>query len=126
VAGREIGENMKEIITFEPPETVVVILQGKLDPDEIEKMFDKWETFKTPNNEYKVLADLSELQDMPPKVREILSKRGRKLHVAKVALFGASTKLRIMAGLIVKMVPTIDASTFVKTEDEARAWLGGE
>jgi hypothetical protein len=114
---------MKEIITFEPPETVKVVLQGKLDPDEIEELFDKWESFKSPNNKFKVLANFEKLEEMPPKVREILSKRGKKFHCSMVAFYGASTKLRIMAGLIVKMIPNIDTSSFFKTEEDARAWL---
>jgi hypothetical protein len=117
---------MKEIITFEPPETVVVILQGKLSPDEIEEMFNKWESFKTPNNKFKILADCRKLEEMPPKVREILSRRGKNFHCSKVSFFGASTKIRIMAGLIVKVIPNIDASKFAKTEEEARAWLAEE
>lgn len=115
---------MKEIITFEPPETVVVILRGKVDPDELKKAFEELATFQKPEDKFKLLVDCSELKEIPPKVRGIMREEARKLHMSKMAVCGASTKIRIMAGLILKMIPNVDASTFVKTEEEARAWLG--
>jgi hypothetical protein len=114
---------MKEIIAFEPPETVLICFRNILKADEIEKMFDTWSTYKTPDNKYKLLVDVGELEDIPPKVRGIMRERGRNFHISKLAAFGASTKIRIMAGLIIKMIPNIGSSTFVKTEEEARTWL---
>lgn len=114
---------MKEIIAFEEPETVVLTLQGKLDHEELEGMFEKWNKKYGPDKKVKVLVDLSKLEEIPPKAREVLRKGGLRFPISRLASFGASTKIKIMAGLIVKMVPSVDSSTFVKTEEEARAWL---
>jgi hypothetical protein len=114
---------MKEIIAFEPPDIVVLTLRGKLVAEEMEDMFEKWGNQYGPSKKVKVLIDVSKLEDIPPKAREALRKGGLQYPMSKVAAFGASTKIRIMAGLILKMVPNVDSSTFVKTEEEARAWL---
>ncbi|MBN2378577.1 STAS/SEC14 domain-containing protein [candidate division WOR-3 bacterium] len=113
---------MKEIITFEPPDTVVVTFRGQVDPVEIEGLFKKWETFKSPDNNYKLLVDLPDLEDIPPKSREILREGGRKFHMKKIAVIGASRKIHILAGLISKMVPNIDALKCVKNRTQARPW----
>lgn len=117
---------MKDLITFEPPDRVVVTFRGQIESDEIDGLFDTWSTYETVDNKYKLLVDCNELEEISPKVREIMRKRTRDFHLTKMAAFGASTKIRILAGLIVKMIPNIDASKFVKTEEEARAWLAEE
>jgi len=114
---------MKEMITFEPPDTVVLVLRGQLVAEEIDDMFEKWGNQYGPDKKVKILVDCSELAEIPPKAREALRKGGLKYPMSRLATFGASTKIRIMAGLIVKMVPNVDTSIFVKTEEEARAWM---
>ncbi|MBD3286647.1 hypothetical protein GF338_09960 [candidate division WOR-3 bacterium] len=114
---------MKEMILKESADTVKINFWGKLDPAEIEKMFEKWATFFPPGEKCKVIIDASELEDIPPKSRETLRKGGSKFLMSKLAVFGASTKIRIMGNLIIKMLPNVDDSLFVKTEDEARDWL---
>jgi hypothetical protein len=114
---------MRETITFEPPETMVITLRGTLEADEMIRMFDKWTTLVDPSKKVKVLVDFSELKDIPPKAREVLKVGGRKFLMSKVSSFGATTKLRVLAGLVLKMVPQVDKSAFFETEAEARAWL---
>jgi hypothetical protein len=117
---------MKKIITFEPPETVVVVARGKLDPNELKKAFEEWATYKKPEDKFRLLVDCSELEELSPAVREIMREEARKFKMSKMAVYGASTKIRIMAGLIVKMVPNIEKSKFFETEAEARVWLEGK
>ncbi|MBN2378571.1 STAS/SEC14 domain-containing protein [candidate division WOR-3 bacterium] len=114
---------MKEIITFEEPDIVVLTLRGKLVAEEMEDMFERWGERYGQKKKVRVLVDCSELEEIPPKAREVLRKGGLKYPISRLSTFGASTKIRIMAGLIVKMVPTVDDSIFVKTEEEARVWL---
>jgi hypothetical protein len=114
---------MKETITFEPPDIVVMTLQGTLDPDETAAAFEKWAKHYGTEKKVKVLVDFSTLEDIPPKTREVLKEGGRKFQISKVSSFGASAKMRVMAGLVLKMVPQVDKSAFFKTEAEARAWL---
>jgi hypothetical protein len=102
---------------------VVLALKGKLVAEEMEDMFEKWGNQYGPDKKVKVLIDVSELEDIPPKAREALRKGGLLYPMSKVAAFGASTKRRIMAGLILKMIPNVDTSKFMETEEEARAWL---
>ncbi|MBN2378569.1 STAS/SEC14 domain-containing protein [candidate division WOR-3 bacterium] len=117
---------MKEIILFEPPEILVVTLEGVLKAEEVRKMFQKWATFVDPSKRVKVLVDFTTLKEIPPDTREALKEGGRKFQMSKVASFGASTKLRVLAGLVLKMIPQVDKSAFFKTEAEARAWLAEE
>jgi hypothetical protein len=117
---------MREIITFEPPETIVLTFQGILDPDETVGMFEKWVQLVGQEKKVKVLIDLSKTKEIPPKAREVLRKRGGQFPVSKLAFFGASAKIRILAGIIIKIVSNVDKSIFVKTEEEARAWLAEE
>lgn len=117
---------MKEIITFEPPDIVVLSLRGELVAEEVDDMFEKWGSHYGSEKKTRVLVDVSELEEIPPKARESLRKGGLKYTMSKVAAFGASTKIRVMAGLILKMVPNVDSSVFVKTEEEAREWLAKE
>jgi hypothetical protein len=117
---------VKEIITFEPPDTVAITFRGKLAPEEVEDIVKKWATYIKPGSKSKVIIDASELDDIPPVTRETLRKEGSKFLMSKLAIFGAATKMRIMGGLIIKMLPNVDKSTFVKTEAEARAWLEEE
>jgi hypothetical protein len=114
---------MKEIIAFEPPETLVVTLEGVLGAEEITRMFEKWATFIDPSRKAKVLVDFTTLKEIPPKTREALKEGGRKFQMSKVSSFGASPKLRVMAGLVLKMIPQVEKSAFFKTEAEAREWL---
>ncbi len=117
---------MKEIIIFEPPDTVVLLLSGNLPADDVKNMFVKWAEYVKPGEKSKVLIDASTLEDIPPKTREVLREGANNFPMSKLAIFGATTKMRIMGGLIIKMVPGVDKSTFVKTEEEARAWLQKE
>ena len=117
---------MKEIIKFEPPDTMVLLFTGKLPADDVRNMFVKWADYVKPGEKSKVLIDASTLEDIPPKTREALREGANKFPMSKLAVFGATTKMRIMGGLIIKMVPGVDQSTFVKTEEEARAWLRKE
>lgn len=114
---------MKEIVTFEPPETIVLNLKGELSPEIIEELFRQWAQIKPLDERVKVLVDQSELTEIPPKAREALRTGGANLNVSKLAIFGASTKLRIMGGLIVKMIPQVGKSKYVDTEEQARVWL---
>lgn len=114
---------MKEMISFEPPETILITFRGTLDAGEVEKMFEKWDNYIKPGEKQKVLLSADELDELPPKAREALRKGASRFQMSKLAIYGASTKMRIMGGLIIKMLPNVDASTFMETEEEARAWL---
>ncbi|NLI97733.1 STAS/SEC14 domain-containing protein [bacterium] len=114
---------MKEIITFEPPDTLVIYLRVKPPAEDIKDMFVKWAEYIKPEQKCKVMVDASTLEDLLPKTREALRDGGAKFRISRLAVFGASTKMRVMGGLIIKMLPFVDHSTFVKTEEEAREWL---
>lgn len=117
---------MKEIIRFEPPETMVVTFAGKLDPDDVKAMFEKWSEYviKEGIEKSKILMDLSGLENIPPKSREIFRLEGSKYPISKMSIYGASTKIRMLGSLLMKLQSnTIDKSKFFNTEQEARDWL---
>ena len=72
------------------------------------------------------MVDASELIEVGPKTREALRKGGGKFLMSKVVILGASAKIRILAGLILKMLPNVDKSAYFKTASEARTWLAEE
>jgi hypothetical protein len=117
---------MNEIIIFEPPDTMAITFRGIPEAEDVDRMFEKWASYIKPGEKHKVILNANELEDLPPKTREALRREGLKFRISRMAVFGASTKMRIMGGLIIKMLPNVDKSTFVKTEEEARAWLADE
>jgi hypothetical protein len=117
---------MSEIIKYEPPDTVIIYLRKTPPSEDIRDMFVKWAEYIKPDQKCNVMVDASTLEDLTPKTREALREGGGKFRISRLAVFGASTKMRIMGGLIIKMLPIVDHSTFVKTEEEARAWLKQE
>ncbi|MBN2378574.1 hypothetical protein JXM67_02070 [candidate division WOR-3 bacterium] len=119
---------MKEIISFEPPETMVVNFKGNLDPADVGEMFKRWSEYvkKAGIKKSKILMDLSGLENIPPKSREIFRLEGSRYPISKMSIFGASTKIRIMGGLLLKLSSSVDESKFFDTEEDARVWLREE
>ncbi len=111
------------MILFEPPDKVFLNLEGDLVPEQVEDLIAKLSNFVRPGDKIKVAIDVKYLTDVPPESRETLRVMGSKFVMSKLAIIGASTKLRILGGFILKMLPGIDESRFVKTEPEARTWL---
>lgn len=114
---------MKEMILFEPPDTVFLTFEGNLTPELIEDVIGKLNTYVRPGEKIRVAINVKNLADVPPESRETLRAMGSKFVMSKLAIIGASTKLRILGGFILKMLPGINDSRFVKTEPEARTWL---
>lgn len=112
-------------IDFAPPKTLIVKIQGAFNPEMVTAYFNRLVELKDSADIDKPNAvfDLSELGEIPPQTREILRKRGAKYPMGHVALVGASTKIRIMSGLILKMIPTVEHSKFFDTKEEAISWM---
>lgn len=114
---------MKQEMTFEPPNLLIMRLKGKWTKEELLEMNDTALNLVGEKREIIYLADLAELTEVPPETREALIKYRLPFTYLKMALFGASTKLKVLGGLILKMLPTVKKSKFFDTEQEARAWL---
>ncbi len=99
-------------------------LSGVLDADRVRDMYKELDDkFCGGTTKVKIIMDISQLQKVPPKIREIFRTTAGNLPVAKLAIVGASMKLRIMAGLILKMLSNVDSSIFTATKEEAMVWL---
>lgn len=117
--------DIKKLVTLEPPNTIVLRLKGALTEDQAEDLLKRIVELAEGLDEVHHLVDLTNMDDIPPKSRKIAA---RKLPVnyGKLALFGASTRIRVLGGLILKMMPQIRSGKFFETEEEARAWLAEE
>jgi hypothetical protein len=114
---------LKEIITFEQPDKVYLTFEGILPPEAVEGLIDKWNAFIKPGQKSRVMIDASNLEDVPPESREALRAFGSKFPMTKLAVVGASTKIRILGGLIIKLLPGIEESRFLNSKEEALTWL---
>ena len=115
---------MKEIIALETPDTIVIRLKGEWLPEEASKVFDELDRLIQSIDKMKALIDVRHLGNILPKTREIVAKRLRQHRIDKVALLGASARVRMLGLLMLKMIPQIKKAKFFDTEEEARAWLG--
>lgn len=116
---------MIEIVNFEPPNLTTIAFRGKVGMEDIEIMREKWDAQSNQivaDQKFKVLVDLRELEDIPPEARKTF-RISSDLPIVKLAGFGASTKVKIMAELIIRMIPDLEKAVYVETEEEARGWL---
>lgn len=115
-------------VELEKPNIVFVRLNGSLEEADVDEMYDKMEESVEKVGTINLLADMSKLAGIPPKTREKIKNRGREFTDFKdIALFGAKPAVRVLGGLLLKMLPIGKGETkFFKTEQEARAWLAEE
>ncbi|MBN2378578.1 hypothetical protein JXM67_02090 [candidate division WOR-3 bacterium] len=114
---------MKHEMAFEPPNLLIMRVRGVWNADEVLKMNEQAFELVGGLREVKFLADVSELTEVTPKARETLVKERMPFTYLKMAFFGASSKLKVLGGLILKMLPTVKKSKFFETEEDARVWL---
>jgi hypothetical protein len=107
---------MKQTVSFEKPNTLVLKLRGELLPDEAVELNKKVDQLLGGVGVVKVLIDVREFNN----IQEFSS----KLSVSKMAMIGASARVRMLGLLMLKMIPYVKKAKYFKTEEEARAWLG--
>jgi hypothetical protein len=117
---------MKELVTFEPPYTVVLKLRGEPTSEEIKELLEQTHPIAKGKDKLCLLADLTDLKNLPPKTREAIASGGPFPTYDKLAVVGASARIRMLSALILKLLPVIKKSRFFHTEEEARAWLAKE
>jgi hypothetical protein len=114
---------MKELVTLESPNTLMIKLTGDLAESDVQTIHEKMHQLSEGLDKVYLLVDLSGLKNIPPKAREAIGKVPRERTYDKLAVFGASARVRVLGTLILKLLPVIKKSRFFKTEAEARAWL---
>lgn len=114
---------MKQEMAFEQPNLLIMRVRGVWEADEVLKLNEQAFELVGDLRVVNFLADLSELTEVTPKARETLVKERMPFTYLKMALFGATTRLKVLGGLILKMLPTVKKSKFFGSEEEARAWL---
>jgi hypothetical protein len=117
---------MKEIITLEPPDTIMMKLSGELTENQAKEIHERMAKITGGLENVKLLIDLKEVKNIPPQAREAFRRLPRTISYEKLAVFGASARLRVLGGLILKMIPQVKKSRFFHTEEKARAWLAEE
>jgi hypothetical protein len=116
---------MKELVTFEPSNTIVVRFPVEASPTQIDEMSSRVRQLSEGLDKIRLLADLSKIKNIPPKTREVMTKSVIP-SCEKLAAFGAGSRIRVLGMLILKMLPQVKKSKFFQTEAEARAWLAEE
>ena len=114
---------MKELVTFEAPHTIVLKLRGEPTPEEIKGLLEQTHPLAEGKDKLYLLADLTDLKNLPPKTREALASGGPYPTYDKLAVVGANARIRMLSALILKLLPVIKKSRFFHTEAQARAWL---
>jgi hypothetical protein len=114
---------MKQEMSFEKPDLLIMRVRGKWTRDEVLEMNELAMKLVGDIRKINYLADVSELTEVPPETREALIKHRLPLTYHKMALFGASKRLKVLGGLILKMLPTVKKSKFFDSEELARTWL---
>lgn len=116
---------MNSTISLEKPETIVIALKGKLEPADMEYIFQNVnEYIKAGLEKAKVLMNNSELENIPPKTRKIIKEQGSKFSGwKKLAIYGARPAVKVLGNLIVRLMPQSGPIKFFDTEAQARAWL---
>jgi hypothetical protein len=117
---------MRQEVVFEPPDTVLIRLKGEWLPEEASRVYDELDRLIQSNDKMKALIDVRDLANILPKAREIAAKRSRQYRIDKVAVLGASARVRMLGSLMLKIIPQIKRSKFFDTEAQARAWLTKE
>ena len=117
---------MKELVTFEAPHTIVLKLRGEPTSEEIKGLLEQTHPIAEGKDKLYLLADLADLKNLPPKTRETIASGGPFPTYDKLAVVGASARIRMLSALILKLLPVIKKSRFFNTEEEARAWLAKE
>ena len=117
---------MKQEMTFEQPNLLIMRVRGKWTREEVLEMNDLAMRLVGDLREINYLADVSKLTEVPPDAREALIKHRMPFTYLKMAFFGANSRLKVLGGLVLKMLPTVKKSKFFETEEEARAWIALE
>lgn len=117
---------MKQTVSFEKPNTLMLKLKGEWLPEEALDLYNNLDQLIEGVGTIKSIIDVTELKNIPPKTREIASQRSRNLSVSKMAIIGASARVRMLGSLMLKMIPQIKKAKFFDTEAKARAWLAEE
>lgn len=112
-------------VDLEEPNTIVVRMDGVFEEAEVDPMYDKFDEISKQVGTINLLADMSKLANIPPKAREKVKNRGKEFTDFKhIAIFGAKPAVRVLGGLLLKILPVGKGETrFFKTEEEARTWL---
>jgi len=114
---------MKHEFFLEPPNLLVMRLRGVWTSEEVLSMNDKALELVGDVTEVNFLADVTELDDMPPKTRETLIKNQMPFTYLKMALVAQKTSLKVLGTLIFKMMPKVKKTKSFTSEEEAREWL---
>lgn len=117
------GKDVKENVVFVSPDIICIKLVGEPSPGEMQEVVDELDRLSKGVDGPKILTDISELKNIPPGTRKIVSKEGSWPSYDKIAVIGASARLRVLASLMLKLIPYIKKSKFFDNETEARAWL---
>jgi len=113
---------MSHKIDLDSDNNLIVRLSGELTPEEISTVTEKMIELLKPLDKVHVLMDVTELDNIPPKAREAMAKSSVP-PADKIAVLGATSMIRVLGTLVLKVIPQVKKSRFFSDKKEALTWL---
>jgi hypothetical protein len=128
--GKPGGEVGRHATYFEQPDVIYMRLAGPVSAAEAAEINVFHRAWGEVHQRVFYLLDLSQLESIDPEGRKEASRTVRMLPLAGVAAYGAPVKARVLAKLVFTAMNLFKSNSddrfpieFVKTEEEARAWI---
>jgi hypothetical protein len=113
---------MNQQVSLDSNKNLIVRLSGELTPEEVDSTTERMISLLRTVEKVRVLMDVRNLTKVPPKAREAMVKR--QLPASdKIAVVGASSMVRVLGTLVLKVIPNVKASRFFDNEEDALDWL---
>ena len=113
---------MSHHVDLDSNNNLIVRLSGELTPEEVSTVTEKMNELLKPLEKVYVLMDVTGLDNIPPKAREAMAKSSVP-PADKIAVLGATSMIRVLGTLVLKVIPQVKSSRFFSDETEALAWL---
>jgi hypothetical protein len=112
---------MNQQVSLDSNKNLIVRLSGELTPEEVDSTTERMISLLRTVEKVRVLM-VRNLTKVPPKAREAMVKR--QLPASdKIAVVGASSMVRVLGTLVLKVIPNVKASRFFDNEEDALDWL---
>jgi len=114
---------MKQEISAEEPNVLFLRIRDDWTDEEVREIARKAYELVEGWSVINYLVDLSRMKGIPLNARNSIMNEISNVPHEKIAIFGASTKIRVIGKFLLKVLPQVRAFRFFETEKEARTWL---
>jgi len=116
------------LFRWEGPDVGYLFYSGNLDGPTMGQLSEQSRRFTVGQPCVFLIVDMSKVGKISAEARQKSAKGSKDLNLRGVAVIGASTPMRIIAGLVTRAIDLMNRNTdnptrFFETEAEARAWI---